>query len=295
VATKRTIFICYSHADTRWIERLRTALAPLTGRHRLDLWDDGRIKPGADWRKEIQSALATSNAAVLLVTPSFLASEFIVRKELPVILRRHKREGLPVVWIPVSATSFEQTALERMQAAHDPSRPLDTLPVPRRNKAFVEIVKRISEAAATTALADVLRATDAVTPAILSEATGRDRRRKPGIVARQREGRVELHDRAGEVIDVIDPPDLGRLSEAERQLIATYQASMAAAYTRWQSLYPRRESLTRSEQASFRRARRQMCDDLGKVMDFLDGVGKYLPDHYRSVRFECGQLQRSRR
>jgi hypothetical protein len=211
-----------------------------------------------------------------------------------VVLRRRKRDGLPVVWIPISATSFGLTALKGVQAAHDPSRPLDTMPVPRRNKAFVDIVERISAAAATLAVGDVLRTTDAVTPAIMSMATGSSPRQRPGIVTQQRDGRVELHSRDGVVIDVIDPPDLSRLSEAERQLIATYQASMAAAYSRWQVLYPRRDSLTTNERARFQRARRQMCDDLGKVIQFLDSVGKYLPDHYRSVRFECEQLQRSR-
>jgi TIR domain-containing protein len=294
VAKKRTIFISYSHVDIKWLERLQTALAPLTKGHRLDPWDDQRIKPGADWRKEIDSALAASNAAVLLVTQAFFASEFIIKKELPVVLRRRKRDGLPVVWIPISATSFGLTALKGVQAAHDPSRPLDTMPVPRRNKAFVEIVERISAAAATLAVGDVLRTTDAVTPAIMSMATGSSTRQRPGIVTRQRDGRVELHSRDGVVIDVIDPPDLSRLSEAERQLIATYQASMAAAYSRWQVLYPRRDWLTTNERARFQRARRQMCDDLGKVIQFLDSVGKYLPDHYRSVRFECEQLQRSR-
>jgi hypothetical protein len=37
-----------------------------------------------------------------------------------------------------------------------------------------------------------------------------------------------------------------------------------------------------------------MCDDLGKVMDFLDSIQKYLPDHYRNIRFECGRLQTAR-
>ena len=295
MATMRAIFISYSHKDAKWLERVRIALAPLTNGHRLDLWDDQRIGPGADWRKEIDSALAASNAAVLLVTPAFLASEFIAKKELPAILGRHESDGLPVVWIPVSFTSFHLTALASLQAAYDPTHPLDTLPAPKRNKAFVEIVEKISSSAATTAIGDILQTTDAVTPAIMSMTKGGNAGKPLGIVTRQHQGRVELHNRAGDVIDVIDPPDLSRLSEAERQSITTYQASMAAAYKRWQSLYPRRDSLTKSQQTSFRRARRQMCDDLGNVIDFLATVDKYLPDQYRNVRFECGELQRSSR
>lgn len=292
---KRTIFVSYSHEDARWLALLETALAPLTTDHRLDLWDDRRIQAGATWRREIDRALESSNAAVLLVTPAFFASDFIVKRELPVILRRRANHGLPVVWIPVSASNFELTPLKEVQAAIDPSRPLDAMRTATRNKALVEIVKSISIAAAVSGVGEVLRTTDVVTPAILSLTDGTRSSRRLGVAARQRDGRVELHDPSGTVVDVIDPPDLGRLSEPERRLIATYQASMRAAFERWQDLYPRRDSLDANEQRALRRARRQMCDDLGKIMDFLDSIQKYLPDHYRNVRFECGRAQTARR
>jgi hypothetical protein len=295
MAAKRTVFISYSHEDANWLNRLRTALAPLTNTHRLDLWDDQRIRPGAKWRAEIDSALAACNAAVLLVSQAFFASAFISKKELPAILTRRSEDGLPVVWIPVSASNYELTPLGALEAAHDPSHPLDTLPVPRRNQALVAVVKKISAAAATSGVGDVLRTTDLVTPGIMSMSTGKKFSRRLGVVTVKREGRVELHSHKGGLIASVDPPDLSRLSEPERQLIATYQASMASAYSRWQTLYPRRDSLTRSQQASLRRAQRQMCDDLGSIIKFLDTVGKPLPDHYRNVRFECGKPQRPHR
>jgi hypothetical protein len=226
--SKRSIFVSYSHEDGRWLQLLETALAPLTSDHRLDLWTDRRIPIGADWRREIDGALAASNAAVLLVTPAFFASDFIVKKELPVIMRRRERQGLPVVWIPVSASNFDFTPLRGVQAASDPSRPLDSMRAATRNKVLVEIVKDISAAAAMSGVGEVLRTTDAVTPAIVSTPAAKRSTRNPSVTTRQRDGRVELHDRSGVVVDVIDAPDLGRLSEPERRLIATYQASMRA-------------------------------------------------------------------
>jgi hypothetical protein len=146
----------------------------------------------------------------------------------------------------------------------------------------VKIVEVISTRATVSALVDVLHTTDAAE-------RRRKPRQRPSIVAQQHEGRIEFHTRAGRVLDVIDAPDLSRLSQAERQLVATYQTSMKAAYERWQSLYPQRLSLTASEQAKLRRARRQMCDDLGKIIRFTDSIGKHLPDHYAVVHAECGQ------
>jgi hypothetical protein len=290
VPKKRTVFISYSHADKRWLEILRTALAPLTSAHRVDAWHDERIPVGSDWRKEINTALDAANVAVLLVTPKFFASDFIMKKELPVLLKRREKQGLPLVWIAVSATSYDRTPLRDIQSANDPRRPLDGLKVASRNQALVRIVDAISSASATSGVADVLKTTDVVTPAIISMSTGR-KTRKPEIVTQSRRGRVELH-RDGHIIDVIDPPDLSRLSNADRLLINTYQTSMAAAFARWQLLYPRRDTLTTAEQRSLRTARRQMCEDLGKVIDYLDRVGKHLPDHYRTVRYECEQLRK---
>jgi hypothetical protein len=291
---RKTIFISYSHVDHRWLKFLRTAMAPLTNTHRLDLWDDKRIAVGANWRREIESALTASNVAVLLVTQNFFDSKFIMTRELPILFGRRKQDGLLVVWIPVSSTNYKLTPLRDIQSAHDPSRPLDMLSTARRNKAFVDIVNTISSHAAVAATGDMLQITDEITPTILPVSGKHRASRRPGIVARRAEGGVEFRNRRGVTIDKIDPPRLGRLSEAQRDLIFAYHSSMANAYERWEKLYPRRASLTKGEQSSLRRARRQMCEDLGKLIVFYDRIKKYVPDHYRTVRNECEKLHRSR-
>jgi hypothetical protein len=284
---RKTIFICYSRADHTWLERLRIALAPLIKTHRLDPWDDTRIPAGANWRSEIEQALAHANAAICLVTPHFFASDFIVKKELKVILRRRDRDRLPVVWIPISASLWERTPIRSVQAAHSPSRPLDKLRPGPRNEAFVKIVKTISTCATESGLWGIIATTDKITQDIIPGAD-------PGIMARRGQNGIEFRDRRGVKVDKIDPPRLGRLSKAQRAMIATYHSSMANAFEHWQALYPRRGSLTKAEQASLRRARRQMCDDLNKAIRFLDSINIHLPDHYRTVRDACQKMHRSR-
>jgi hypothetical protein len=77
------VFISYSHADKKWLERLQRHLKPLVKESSLDLWDDTHIRPGDDWKQEIRTALGTAQVAVLMISADFFASDFINETELP--------------------------------------------------------------------------------------------------------------------------------------------------------------------------------------------------------------------
>ena len=57
---KKTIFISYSRKDKRWLDELRTMLAPLVGSELVELWWDGEIQPSQSWQEEIDRALAAA-------------------------------------------------------------------------------------------------------------------------------------------------------------------------------------------------------------------------------------------
>jgi internalin A len=141
------IFISYSRADREWLNRLQVMLVPLVRAGRIHIWDDTRIEPGTRWREEISEALASARVAVLLVTPEFLASEFISRDELPVILEATRRDGLKLIWIAVKASLYQKTELVGYQAVNDPSRPLDTLTSAELGAELVRIAEAIDRAA----------------------------------------------------------------------------------------------------------------------------------------------------
>jgi internalin A len=82
----------------------------------------------------------------LLVSTNFLNSDFIDRNELPPLLDAAESEGLTIVWIPVSASLYEETAIEKYQSAHPPTQPLDSLSPAAVNQALVEICKKIKSA-----------------------------------------------------------------------------------------------------------------------------------------------------
>jgi formylglycine-generating enzyme required for sulfatase activity len=144
---RSSAFISYSHRDAKWLKKLQTMLAPMV-RGGLKIWSDEQIKPGSLWRDEIEAALADAKVAVLLVTPNFLASEFITSKELPHLLKAAEHEGLKILWIPVEYCLYEYTDIEKYQSVHPPTRPLSALKPAEVNAALLAICKAIAEAMA---------------------------------------------------------------------------------------------------------------------------------------------------
>jgi internalin A len=144
--TTPQLFISYSHADALSLTHLQKTLKPLLRNHSITLWDDTQIQPGDDWRTQIETAIATAQIAILLVSTNFLASDFIAENELPPLLEAAKARGLKIIWIPLSASLYEETAIATYQAAHPPTQPLDSLPPSQQNQAWVEICKKIKAA-----------------------------------------------------------------------------------------------------------------------------------------------------
>ncbi|HZF07416.1 MAG TPA: TIR domain-containing protein, partial [Thermoanaerobaculia bacterium] len=146
------VFVSYSHKDKKWLEDLRTMLAPKVREGVVDVWWDGEIKPSQQWRQEIDAALASAQVAVLLVSPNFLASNFIVNEELSYLFDAAQQRRVRLLWVLLAPCLYEQTPLQHLQALHDLARPLNSLRGAARGNALKAIAQGIAEAAAGTTL-----------------------------------------------------------------------------------------------------------------------------------------------
>jgi hypothetical protein len=144
---RKEIFISYSRKDETWLKRLQDNLTPLTDKYPLNIWDDTKIKPGERWQAKIEDALDAARIAILLVSPNFLASDFIKRHELPPLLAAAKESGLKILWIAVSASVYEETEIGQYQSLNNPDKPLDGLSPADRNRELVKITRKILAAA----------------------------------------------------------------------------------------------------------------------------------------------------
>lgn len=137
------IFISYSHKNKRELEMLRSHLTYLEHTHNLQVWDDQSILPGMRWRDALDTALQTAKVAVLLVSADFLASDFIAKEELPVILKAAQEGKLVIISIVLSSCSFAATPLAAYQAF---DRPLSLMSKAKRDEVLSQIVQEITNA-----------------------------------------------------------------------------------------------------------------------------------------------------
>ena len=80
------LFLSWAHADHTLKEDLVSRLAPrlkTVKRHDFARWEDSRILAGVEWSEEIDSRFDESDYVIQLVSPAFLASDFIRDHEIP--------------------------------------------------------------------------------------------------------------------------------------------------------------------------------------------------------------------
>lgn len=145
-ANRETIFISYSHHDKRWLKELQTHLKPYLRDDSVKAWSDDQIRPGSEWSPQIRGALSKTKVAVFLVTPDFLASDFIHDHELSPLIKEAVAGGVQILWIPVQASSYEKSPINGYQAIGDPQFPLAGMTRNQRAAAWVKICQAIEKA-----------------------------------------------------------------------------------------------------------------------------------------------------
>jgi hypothetical protein len=140
---EKTIFISYSHADEKWLTRLKGVLDPLLSGTGIEIWDDSHIAPGMEFKDEITTVIHYSCAALLLVSPNFLSSDFITEHELPLFLAAASEVGLLVLWVLIEDCDYEATWLASYQSLHDLRKPLGSLPTDSCQTVLDDICRKV--------------------------------------------------------------------------------------------------------------------------------------------------------
>ena len=138
------VFCSYAHRDEHYLEVLKTWLVGLEREGLIEQWHDRMIPPGDEWEEAIAENLENSQLVLLLVTPDFMASQYIYEKEIDRAIERHKRGEARVIPIIVRPAPWEGTALDRLQALPKNARAITTWA--NRDQAWLNVLQGIQQA-----------------------------------------------------------------------------------------------------------------------------------------------------
>jgi tetratricopeptide (TPR) repeat protein len=137
------VFLSYAHDDDAHRIKLVKHLAPLIDKGVLQVWHDRQIRPGANWATEIDSRLESADLVLLLVSDSFLSSEYCKGIELKRALERRAQGLAQVVPVILSSCTWQLPPLGDLQALPTDGVPITEAQFP--NQLYTAVVKALAE------------------------------------------------------------------------------------------------------------------------------------------------------
>jgi hypothetical protein len=104
-------------------------------------WNDRDIEAGKEWEKEIDHHLSSADIILLLVSASFIASEYCRSVEIKKALERHERGEARLIPVILRPCRWQRTPFAKLQAT-----PKDAKPVTAwadEHAAFDDVVSKI--------------------------------------------------------------------------------------------------------------------------------------------------------
>ena len=141
------VFCSYSHRDEHYLEVLKTWLVGLERDGLIEQWHDRMISAGGEWEEAIAEHLETSDMVLLLITPDFMASQYIYEKEISRAVEKHRRGDARVIPVMVRPSPpLRGTPFGKLQALPKDSKPITTWP--NQDEAWLDVLTGIQQAVA---------------------------------------------------------------------------------------------------------------------------------------------------
>jgi len=110
------VMCSYAHEDKALWTELKAHLAPLKRQGLIDIWYDGGIIPGDQWKDEIKKNLEESDIILLLVSSYFIDSDYCYDVEMKRAVQRHDAGQVAVVPIILRSVDWSLSPFAKIQA-----------------------------------------------------------------------------------------------------------------------------------------------------------------------------------
>ena len=139
------IFISYAHEDAEWARIIQKSLSIVARKNSSKIWIDRMLRTGDYWEEQIYSEIEQATVAILLISPDFLNSEFILKNELPRIFAEKERRYLWVFPVMARSCPYElHEELSKFQFFNNPERPLKELPEWEIDKELTRLARELA-------------------------------------------------------------------------------------------------------------------------------------------------------
>ena len=117
------IFISHERNDQKFVLSFKEKVL-----QNFNVWSMSDIRAGDNFEEKIEINIEESTSAILILTPEFFSSSYIMDKELPLLLEREKEENFKI--IPLLLRDCKDSDLKKLgtiQIFPSTSRPIGTL------------------------------------------------------------------------------------------------------------------------------------------------------------------------
>jgi hypothetical protein len=138
-----SIFFSYSHEDELYRDQLEKHLSMLKRQGLIDGWHDRRILAGTDFAQEIDAKLEQANVVLLLVSASFLASDYCYGVEMKRAVERHEAGEARVIPVIVRPCDWHSAPFGQLLAAPRDGKAITTWS--NVDEAYADVARQVRE------------------------------------------------------------------------------------------------------------------------------------------------------
>lgn len=140
------LLISFSPEDYQLKEQLVRHLQVLVRFGRIEVWAADGVRPGDDWRQEFDAALDRTDVALLLMSASFMASEFLQDVEVPRLFQRHEHGGLMIIPVLLRSCLWQAHPwLGGLEPLPTSKRAIASLQEDDRDRALTEVAAEVEQ------------------------------------------------------------------------------------------------------------------------------------------------------
>ena len=149
---KPKVFVSYAHDDSAALREMQSMLQILKKNGTIDIWTDSEILPGQNFSQVIKDSLMRANIVLLLISSSFLNSDYIWRNEMQIALKNSK-EGkaivIPIILRPCLWKEVKELAELQALPMNDDGRLVPIVKWEDKDEAWMKVAEGLKKVIAT--------------------------------------------------------------------------------------------------------------------------------------------------